>query len=206
MNKAISIATIVCGLINAANLVGCAMKSSTEAAEATPTSSSSALTRAPTPTPICISSEDGPCGGFTQHPCQCGSGLICVPNRIPDIPGTCEPNRCCPAGWDMFACKEENGTSGLNCHNPQLACASSLVCDEGCDFQVTGRCPVCDPIRCPQGEVFDQTLCKCVPAGCTTAADCSGPLPQLCQICADGSSACAHWACVAGQCQVATCP
>jgi hypothetical protein len=153
----------------------------------------------------CISQEDGPCGGFTQNPCQCASGLVCVPNRIPDIPGACEPQRCCPAAWDMFTCNEENGTTGLNCHDPQLACASSLTCNAGCDFQVTGRCPVCDPIVCPTGQVFDSTLCKCVTPPCTTAADCTDPLPQLCQVCADGGTACAHWSCVAGQCQVTTC-
>src|SRR5690348_11126480 len=62
----------------------------------------------------CVSQEDGPCGGFTQNPCTCASGLVCVPNPIPDIPGTCEPDRCCPVGWDMTTCSEENGTKGLN--------------------------------------------------------------------------------------------
>src|SRR5260221_8712101 len=38
----------------------------------------------------CISQEDGPCGGFTTHPCQCAKGLHCVLNRIPDLPGVCE--------------------------------------------------------------------------------------------------------------------
>jgi hypothetical protein len=89
---------------------------------------------------VCISGEDGPCGGFTTHPCQCGPGLVCVPNSIPDIPGTCEPDRCCPIGWDMYTCKEENGASGHNCHNPRLACPLSLTCGGGCNFQVTSRC------------------------------------------------------------------
>jgi hypothetical protein len=111
----------------------------------------------------CISQEDGPCGGFIQNACQCAAGLVCVPNRIPDLPGTCEPARCCPLGWDMYACTEENGSGGFNCHNPLLACPSSLSCGGGCDFQVQGQCPVCDPIRCPAGETFDRTLCQCVP-------------------------------------------
>jgi hypothetical protein len=155
---------------------------------------------------VCVSSEGGPCGGFTQNPCQCSAGLECVPNRIPDVPGTCEPARCCPVAWNMYACTEANGSSGLNCHNPQLACPSSSECGGGCDFEVKGRCPVCDPIRCPEGQVFDQTLCKCVMSGCVTAADCRGPLPQLCRVCSDGSTACARWTCVSGQCEVATCP
>ena len=153
----------------------------------------------------CISNAGGPCGGFTQNPCQCAAGLVCTPNPIPDIPGTCEPRSCCPAGWDMYKCKEPSGAVGLNCHNPQLDCPSSQVCGGGCDFEVSGRCPVCDPMRCPTGQTFDPVLCKCVKNQCVTAADCTGPLPQFCEICADGSTACAHWSCVAGQCSVNAC-
>ena len=153
----------------------------------------------------CVSQEDGPCGGFTQNPCSCAAGLVCVPNAIPDVPGTCESQRCCPVRWNMYSCQEENGTAGLNCHNPKLGCASSLTCGGGCDFQVTGRCPVCDPVVCPSGQSFDTTLCKCVAPGCKTAADCTGPLPQLCEVCPEGGSGCAHFACVAGQCQIAFC-
>jgi hypothetical protein len=152
----------------------------------------------------CVSQEDGPCGGFTQNPCICASELRCVPNRIPDIPGTCEPARCCPASWTMYSCQEENGGTGFNCHNPLMGCPSSLTCGVGCDMEVTGRCPVCDPIVCPAGQVFDTTLCRCV--GCVTAADCKGALPQLCEVCADGTTSCAHFECVAGACQVAICP
>jgi hypothetical protein len=113
----------------------------------------------------CISQEDGPCGGFTKNPCRCAPGLVCVPNRLLDLPGTCEPDRCCPLGWDMYACKEENGSLGLNCHNPQLGCLSSSTCGGGCDVEVTHRCPVfCDPIPCGPGRVFDKSLCGCRPA------------------------------------------
>jgi hypothetical protein len=156
------------------------------------------------PAAACVSQEDGPCGGFIINPCTCAPGLTCVPNKIADLPGTCQPARCCPAGWDMYACREEDGTSGLNCHDPQLACASSLTCGAGCDFEVTGRCPVCDPIVCPAGETFDRVQCKCVP-GCNTAADCTGPLPNVCEVC-DAGSGCAHWTCVAHQCETAFCP
>jgi hypothetical protein len=157
----------------------------------------------PNPPPACVSQEDGPCGGFTQNPCSCASGLRCVPNRIPDIPGTCEPAACCPVGWTMYSCQEENGGTGFNCHNPAMGCASSLICGQGCDMEVTGACPVCDPFVCPAGQVFNRTLCRCV--GCNTAADCSGVLPQLCEVCADGTTACAHFACVNNSCQVAIC-
>jgi hypothetical protein len=152
----------------------------------------------------CISREDGPCGGFTQNPCRCAPGLTCVANKIPDVPGTCEPARCCPASFDMYSCEEENGGTGSNCHNPALACPSSSICGKGgCDFEVSGRCPVCDPSVCPTGEVFSRDLCQCV--GCVTAADCTGPLPQLCEVCPDGSTGCAHWSCVANACDVETC-
>lgn len=73
--------------------------------------------------------------------------------------------------------------------------------------------PTCvDNVLCIQGDRFDTTLCECVPdtspttPSCMTATDCTGALPALCQLCADGSAGCAHFTCVAGQCQVAYCP
>jgi hypothetical protein len=79
---------------------------------------------------------------------------------------------CCPRDWDMYACRDTDDpvSKGLNCHNPVLACPLSLICGQGCDFEVTGRCPVCDPIICPLGERFDSTLCRCVPPPCLTAS------------------------------------
>ncbi|MCL2449820.1 MAG: hypothetical protein FWD17_12805 [Polyangiaceae bacterium] len=64
-----------------------------------------------------------------------------------------------------------------------------------------------DNVLCISGDHWDPNLCRCVPDanGCTTASDCRGPLPQFCLVCSDGIAACAHWACVAGQCEVATC-
>jgi hypothetical protein len=153
---------------------------------------------------LCVSAEDGPCGGFTTHPCSCAPGLTCVPNRIPDVPGTCQPARCCPVTWDMYQCKEENGGSGFNCHDPSRACPSSAVCGGGCDFEVSGRCPVCDPLVCPAGQVWDSVRCKCIQP-CETATDCTGLLPALCRTCVDGAAGCAHWVCRAGACEVAYC-
>ena len=71
--------------------------------------------------------------------------------------------------------------------------------------------PTCvDNVLCIQGDHFDTTLCKCVPdtspATCNGATDCTGALPALCQQCASGGTGCAHFTCVAGQCQVAYCP
>jgi hypothetical protein len=153
----------------------------------------------------CISADDGPCGGFTSNPCTCGDGLVCVPNPIPDIPGTCEVDRCCPIGWDMYQCNEENGSKGYNCHNPALGCPSSLACGGGCDIEVTHRCQaVCDPIVCPAGETWDPTRCACIQP-CSTAADCTGPLPGVCKICANGTTGCAHFACLDNACEVVYC-
>jgi hypothetical protein len=116
---------------------------------------------------------------------------------------------CCPTGFLLYACQMASGESGFACHNPAMGCASSLYCGQGCDPQVSGRCPCIDTVLCIQGDHFDPTLCKCVPdssAACTSATDCSGALPALCQQCADGSAGCAHFTCVSGQCQIAYCP
>ncbi|HEY2708920.1 MAG TPA: hypothetical protein VGI95_12780 [Caulobacteraceae bacterium] len=41
---------------------------------------------------------------------------------------------------------------------------------------------------------------------CHSATDCRAPVPQLCKVCGNGQEACAHFACVAGQCQIQYCP
>jgi hypothetical protein len=41
---------------------------------------------------------------------------------------------------------------------------------------------------------------------CIRAAQCHGPLPQICEQCGNGKSACAHWACVHHKCVVQICP
>jgi hypothetical protein len=40
---------------------------------------------------------------------------------------------------------------------------------------------------------------------CTVSTDCTGMMPHKCSQCSDGTSACAHWACVHGACEIATC-
>ncbi len=44
-------------------------------------------------------------------------------------------------------------------------------------------------------------LAGCGGPECTSAADCKGVLPGICQVCSDGQSVCAHFVCVAGTCQ-----
>jgi hypothetical protein len=164
-------------------------------------------------TTVCVSGEGQQCGGLIENnPCTCATGLVCVLGQIPAEGGTCElpstgggGDRCCPATWNLYSCQQQDGSSGLACHNPMLGCASSLICGTGCDFQVIGQCPACDQLSCPQGERWDAIQCKCIP-GCQTAADCSGALPMMCQICSDGSYGCARWTCSAGVCLIAFCP
>jgi hypothetical protein len=182
-----AIASIVGALFTVVSFAGCAVSVAPEG-----TSSTSSDLVSP------IIGGDAGCAGVGSVICLNGG------QWDPEL-CRCVPPPCCPRGWDMASCEEANGTTGLNCHNPELACPSSLACGGGCDFAVTGRCPVCDPIKCPAGESFSTTLCECVPVGCTTAAQCSGPLPQICELCGDGGAACAHWSCVAGQCEIAIC-
>ena len=116
---------------------------------------------------------------------------------------------CCPAEFDLYSCQHKNGSSGLACHNPAMGCASSLMCGQGCDPEVSGRCQCVQNVLCIVGDHFDRDLCKCVPdsgaSSCVAAVDCKGVLPALCQQCADGGTACAHFVCASGTCQVAVC-
>lgn len=41
---------------------------------------------------------------------------------------------------------------------------------------------------------------------CTLPGDCTGVLPAICQVCDDGTTGCAHFACVNGACEVELCP
>jgi hypothetical protein len=54
--------------------------------------------------------------------------------------GGSDASACCPAGWDLYSCTYPDGGAGSACHNPQLGCASSTICGQGCDSVVTGRC------------------------------------------------------------------
>ncbi len=47
---------------------------------------------------------------------------------------------------------------------------------------------------------------ECGGPECTSAADCKGVLPGICQVCSDGQSACAHFVCAAGTCEMQICP
>ncbi|MGA2448738.1 MAG: hypothetical protein ABTD50_08700 [Polyangiaceae bacterium] len=73
----------------------------------------------------CISQDGGPCGGFTSNPCQCASGLECMTNPIPDIPGTCEPLR---AVCDPIACGPAQTWNSTLCECDPPACTTGADC------------------------------------------------------------------------------
>jgi hypothetical protein len=46
-----------------------------------------------------------------------------------------------------------------------------------------------------------------LPQTCRTASECTGPLPQICEVCSDGFSRCAHWTCTPDhKCVTEICP
>ena len=61
---------------------------------------------------------------------------------LPDAsaPEVADGGACCPANWLLYECQLPNGDPGLACHNPAMGCASSLICGQGCDSVVAGRC------------------------------------------------------------------
>jgi hypothetical protein len=112
-------------------------------------------------------------------------------------PCACQPQDCGPPP-PVAICP--NGTP------PPVSCEPDA--SAACHWKV-GPCPVCvQNVLCIVGDHFDPVLCKCAPDApqCSTAADCKGLLPRFCVTCADGTFGCAHWACVQGACQIATCP
>lgn len=100
-------------------------------------------------------------------------------------------------------------------------CIQNVLCVRGSHFDRTlCKCVPDDTtstcvqnVLCIRGAHFDRTQCKCVPdetgdagtAACNTATDCRGLLPAICEQCPGDNTACAHFACVAGQCQIAIC-
>ncbi len=93
--------------------------------------------------------------GFACHNSNmgCASSMTCGQGCDEVVTGRCGgssvgtedggsggPETCCPAGWDLYSCTFTDGGSGQACHNPELGCASSSTCGEGCDQVVTGRC------------------------------------------------------------------
>src|SRR5579859_5216033 len=105
--------------------------------------------------------------------CPDGTAGQCT-NGVPTCGGTGGGN-CCPVGWDLYSCTFPDGGAGEACHNPELGCASSTTCGQGCDPVVTGRCggsgsDACPGLgcfpNCPNGVLKDQNgcdTCQCAP-------------------------------------------
>jgi hypothetical protein len=164
----------------------------------------------------CASSAGGPCGGFAQAPCTCAAGLVCQPNGIPDVPGTCAPpadagqdagcvdNVLCVLGdhWDPVHCKcVPDSDAGGSAEGGTVVDAGGPKPDAAC----------VDNDLCIVGDHWNPVQCKCVPdateaGGCTTAAECRGALPQICLAsCDSGPGACAHFVCKGGLCETVIC-
>jgi hypothetical protein len=141
---------------------------------------------------------------------------------VPLVPDACEFGTVGDAS--TYSC---GGGLGVQCCLPPAAqCRAIVECVQGKHWDAT-KCACVDNaaqcraiVECVQGKHWDAGACACVDntpsdggpsdggssdAGCSADSDCSGILPQYCQVCSDGSQACAHWACVSGQCQIATC-
>jgi len=148
---------------------------------------------------------DGGMGLACHNPALgCASSLTCGQGCDPEVSGRCEcvENVLCIRGdhFDHTLCK---------CV-PDVP--TSTFCSQDSDCPAGEVCAGRSPIVCPP-NAFCVPARICVPApvdagapACTTAADCHGALPALCELCPDGNPACAHFVCVAGACDVAICP
>ena len=142
---------------------------------------------------------DGGAGFACHNPALgCASSLTCGQGCDPQVSGRCQ---CVQTG----ACI-------LGYHPDPTLCQCVPDRDAGAVPPVDAQPACVDNVLCIKGDHFDTTLCKCVPdaspttPSCSNATDCTGGLPALCQLCANGSYGCAHFMCVAGQCKVAYCP
>ena len=118
------------------------------------------------------------CGGTILHPKKCKSGLTCVASTSGKLgaPGTCEPD-CVVAGGECVALAP--GT-----------CKNGTVGSHSCGSGLGVEC--CMP-QAPTGPT------------CTSAGDCHGALPDICEVCSGGGSACAHFECVKKHCTTVIC-
>ncbi|HEX2571192.1 MAG TPA: hypothetical protein VH877_16665 [Polyangia bacterium] len=122
------------------------------------------------------------CGGFIRNAPVCAEGLVCQLNiSCPDCGGTCVPSTP-DAGPPVVGLGEHCGGFILNAP----VCQEPLVC------QLNPTCPDCGG--------------TCVAPECQADTDCTGILPQLCQVCADGSTQCAHFECINHKCETVVCP
>lgn len=147
------------------------------------------------------------------------------------VDGACVDNLLCIRGdhFDPTLCRCVPDSDGAVDGPAQVdgACVDNLLCIRGdhfdpalcrcvpdtdagvtVDVATHGDGPCLDTVLCIAGDHFDSTLCRCVPDGnaCTSASECVGALPALCETCADATAGCAHFACTGGKCTIAYCP
>jgi len=173
---------------------------------------------------------NGAAGWACHNPAMgCASSQTCGQGCDPQVSGRCAcvQTELCVQGdrFDTALCKCVPNVDAGTVPDAKPTCVDNVLCIQGDHFDsalckcvpnvdagtVPDAKPTCvDNVLCIQGDHFDTTLCKCVPNTspntCNSATDCTGALPALCQLCADGGNGCAHFTCVAGQCQVAYCP
>jgi hypothetical protein len=75
------------------------------------------------------------------------------------------------------------------CADGKSECAHWVVVHGKCEVEICG-----DPSTTPP------------PPPVSTPPICKGPLPDTCEVCADGATGCAHWEVVHGKCEVEFCP
>jgi hypothetical protein len=115
------------------------------------------------------------------------------------------------AHWDSVLCRcvLDNPDAGAAELCGSKRCAANEHCCQVAS-RVDGTCtPECgavcraQPCRAPNEDAGAAQRCQ-------AAADCSGALPQLCEVCKDATgaprgTACAHWTCAQGRCEVGIC-
>jgi len=152
--------------------------------------------------------------------CQCVDTVLCVigdhfdPTLCKCVP---DADAATPPPADAHVCVD-NVLCIIGDHFDSTLCkcvpdvpTPSITCTADTDCPGGQLCGPSTPLSCPPTAMC-LPVRFCVPAPCTgaacctTATDCTGALPALCQRCGDGGTGCAHFACVAGQCDVAYCP
>jgi hypothetical protein len=158
----------------------------------------------------------GPC----DDQCTCIDGtvacsgvacVVCVDEGVSHPIGSTWP---CADGCGMCACGDDAGVSrNTRCDDGGWVPGPDAGPDAS-DASPPGECGSTEHLcGCSVGS-FAGSFCLPVgytcpaptaPCPCQTAADCFGPLPALCEICADGGDGCAHFVCVGGACATAYC-
>ncbi|HTB75276.1 MAG TPA: hypothetical protein VK762_18630 [Polyangiaceae bacterium] len=152
---------------------------------------------------------------------QCVLEFPCpTPLNLCEQGSTCSPNTACitseptPSGCAASCTCDSTGHNQctLMCSNPPppTGCFQGSACSQGEGCGTAGS----SPDSC-------STTCNCNSSGffdCTTSCEDAGPppvltdpcpdlaLPDICEVCSNGTTECAHAILVMGQCQVEICP